>query len=319
MKNRAQPHKLLALSFQKLSHWNSTPARDHLGNLIRINYFLEERIRRILLEVAFMDLEFLLELRNHSVLEPRRSLIITARDRLLAFITFFVKTHTDPAHVFKRSLLGLPLCSHRIALNLKRCELLLQFFKPLLRCLVLLLLERNLLNFKTAHMSRDFVKFLGTRIHLRANARTSLIEQIDRFIRKETILNVARGKHNRTHQRLITNMDVMIFLKTLLNPAEYRNRVLFRRGIDHHRLETALKRLVLLHVLPVFVKSRRTNAMKFAAGKHRLEHISGIGTTFGLTRADDSMDFIDKKNNPSLGILHLLKDRLKTFLKLSTI
>ena len=79
-----------------------------------------------------------------------------------------------------------------------------------------------------------------------------------------------------------------------------------RRLVDHHRLEAALERGVLLDVLAVLVQSRRADAVQLAAGQHRLEHVAGVHRALGGAGADDVVQLVDEEQDAALGGLDLV-------------
>ena len=74
-----------------------------------------------------------------------------------------------------------------------------------------------------------------------------------------------------------------------------------RRLVDHHRLEAALERRVLLDVLAVLVERRGADAVQLAAGEHRLEHVAGVHRALGRAGADDGVQLVDEEEDPALG------------------
>ena len=106
-------------------------------------------------------------------------------------------------------------------------------------------------------------------------------------------------------------------LVSLLESAQYRDRVLHRRLGDHDGLETSFKRRIRLDVLAVFVKRCGAYAVYLAARQHRLQDIAGIHCAVGLARADDGVDLIYEQDNPAFARPDLAEHRLESFLKLA--
>jgi len=46
--------------------------------------------------------------------------------------------------------------------------------------------------------------------------------------------------------------------------------------VDHHRLEAAFERGILLNVFALLVERGRADAVQLAAGEHGLEHVAGV-------------------------------------------
>ena len=266
-----------------------------------------------------MRLELLLQLRDHTILHAGGGFVVAARQRLRIADLRIVQGGADLADIFQRRLLLLPLRRHLIILHLQALQFLLKFLQPLLGGIVLLLLERNLLNLQAPHMPRDLVQFLRLRIELRADARAGLVQEVDRLVRQEPILDVARREHHGADERRVLDVDVVILLKTLLQTAQDRDGILLRGRIHLNRLETPFERGILLHVLAVFVERRRAHAVQFAARQHRLEHVAGVGTAFRLARAHDRMNLVDKEDDLPLRLLDRLQHGLQTFFELSAV
>ncbi len=88
-----------------------------------------------------------------------------------------------------------------------------------------------------------------------------------------------------------------------------------RRFVDHHGLKAAFEGGVLLDVLAVFVERGGADAVQFAAGEHRLEHVAGVHRALGLAGADDGVDFVDEEDDLALGLGHLLEHGLEALLE----
>ena len=72
----------------------------------------------------------------------------------------------------------------------------------------------------------------------------------------------------------------------------------FHRGLaDEYFLEAAFKRGILLHILAVFIKRGRADAMQLAAGQSRFQHIAGIHGTLALAGADHGVQLIDEQDD----------------------
>ena len=105
----------------------------------------------------------------------------------------------------------------------------------------------------------------------------------------------------------------------LLKTAENGNRVLNGRLPDHHLLETAFQRRVLLDVLTVFVESRRADHMEFATRERGLQHVAGVHRAFGLAGSDHRMQLIDEENDAAVLRGHFLQKPLQAFLEFTAV
>ena len=92
-----------------------------------------------------------------------------------------------------------------------------------------------------------------------------------------------------------------------------------RRLLDHHRLEPALERLVLLDVLAILVERRRADAAQLAARERRLEQIRRVVAAFGGAGADERVQLVDEQDDPALGGRDLLEHGLQPLLELAAV
>ena len=314
-----EAHELFALALDELRHGDAAPARDDLRDLVRRHLLAQERRARVRAQVVLMHLELLLEFGDVAVLEPRRLVEVAFALGALVAVLRVLQARADAAHVLERTLLLLPLRRHLVGLRLEVLELVLQLDEPLLRVLVLLLLERDLLDFETAHVPRDLVELLRAGVHLRADAGARLVEEIDGLVRQEAVLDVARAERDGRDERLVADVHVVVLLEALLDAAQNRDRILLARRIDLHGLEAALQGGVLLHVLAVLVEGRRADAVELAAREHRLEHVARVARPLGLAGADDRVDLVDEEDDLPLRLLDLLEDGLQPLLELAPV
>ena len=120
-------------------------------------------------------------------------------------------------------------------------------------------------------------------------------------------------------QRGVADADAVVDLVLVLEAAEDRDRVLDRRLLDHHRLEPALERLVLLDVLAVLVERRRADAAQLAARERGLQEIRRVGRAFGRAGADERVQLVDEQDHAALGRRDLLEHGLQALLELAAV
>ena len=72
-------------------------------------------------------------------------------------------------------------------------------------------------------------------------------------------------------------------------------------------------------MLFVLIQRRGADGAQFAAGQRRLEQIAGVHRSFGLSRADHRVQFIDEQNHLPIALLNFLNDSLEPILKLAAI
>ncbi len=123
----------------------------------------------------------------------------------------------------------------------------------------------------------------------------------------------------RGDQRGIADADTVVDFVLVLEAAEDRDGVVDGRLLDHHRLEPALERLVLLDVLAILVERRRADRAELAAGERGLQQIGGIGRAFSGTGTDERVQLVDEHDDAALGRGDLFEHRLQALLEFAAI
>ena len=116
----------------------------------------------------------------------------------------------------------------------------------------------------------------------------------------EAVGDVAVGEHGRGDERGVADVDAVVRLVALLQPAQDRDRVRDGRLADEDRLEAPLERGVLLDVLAVLVERRRADRAQLAAREHRLEQVRRVDGALGRARADDRVQLVDEEDDLAL-------------------
>ncbi len=94
---------------------------------------------------------------------------------------------------------------------------------------------------------------------------TGFVDEVDRLVRKEAVMDVAVGKEGRRLEGVLGIDDVVMLLIALLDPLEDRDR-LFRAGFGNEdRLKPALERRILLDVLAVLAQGGGPDALDLSA------------------------------------------------------
>ena len=162
---------------------------------------------------------------------------------------------------------------------------------------VLLLLERLLLDLELHDAALDLVDLGRHRVDLDAQPRRRLVDQVDRLVGQEAVGDVAVRERRRGDDRGVLDAHAVVHLVALLEPAQDRDRVLDGRLVDEDRLEAALERGVLLDVLAVLVERGRADGAQLAAREHRLEQVGGVHRALGGAGADDRVQLVDEQDD----------------------
>jgi hypothetical protein len=100
--------------------------------------------------------------------------------------------------------------------------------------------------------------------------------------------------------RRVGDIDAMVHLVFLLQPAQDRDGGLDARLVDQDFLEAALEGSILLDVLAVFIERGCTDAVQFAARQRGLEHVARVHCALGFAGADHRMNLVDEQNGLAL-------------------
>src|SRR5690606_28101647 len=147
-----------------------------------------------------------------------------------------------------------------------------------------------------------------------AQPGAGLVDQVDRLVRQEAVVDVAVGEVRGRDDRAVGDRDAVVRLVPVAQTLEDLDRVRERRLRDLDRLEAALERGVLLDVLAVLVQRRRTDGLQLAAGQLRLEDAGRVDRTLGGTRTDERVDLVDEQDDVAAGrdlLEHLLEALLE--------
>ena len=209
----------------------------------------------------------LLKLRDAAVLQLRHAPEIAGAPRGLELDAHALEFLADVRRALQRGLLGLPDLLEIRVFPLERVQRSLERSQALARGLVILLLERLLLDLQLNDAALEPIERLGLGVDLHADARRGLIDQVDRLVRQLAVGDVAVRERRRGDDGRIGDLDAVMHLVALLQAAQDRDRVLHRGLIDQHVLEAPLERRILLDVLAVLIERRR--ARRSAARRAR--------------------------------------------------
>ena len=221
----------------------------------------------------------------------------------------------DLADAVERLLLARPAGGELVATLLRLGQLALDRLAPLLR----LLAHRRELDLELAHAALGLVELERRRVDLHPQARTGLVDEVDRLVRQLAVRDVAVGEHRGGDQRRVADAHAVVRLVALLEAAQDRDRVRDGRLADEDRLEAPLERRVLLDVLAVLVERRRADRAQLAAGEHRLQQVRRVDRALGRARTDDRVQLVDEEDDLALGVLDLLEDGLDPLLELAAV
>ena len=128
-----------------------------------------------------------------------------------------------------------------------------------------------------------FVDFLqvgrpGHRLQMHAGA--GLVDHVDGLVRQAAAGDVAARKLDGRLDGVVGDLHVVVLLVAVAEPLEDLDRLALGRRLDHDHLEAAVQGAVLLDVLAILVERGGADALDFAAGEARLEHVRGVDGPF---------------------------------------
>ena len=309
--------QLLTLGSQHTRNGNPRPAGYHLGHILGIDLLLDHRpAGRSRTEFVLKSRDLLLGLLNLAVTNLGHTAVIALPFSLLSLdLQVF-----DPVLVLLDLLqhvpFAFPLGTKLGAFGPQLLDLMGQLLDTLL---VVLAADRLALDLELTYPAIQHIDLLRHGVHLQAEFRSRLVDQVDRLIGQETGGDVALRKFDGRNDRLVLDPHLMVVLVTILQSAQDRNRILGRRFIDHDFLKTTLERLVLLEIFLELVERRSTDRTQLTARQGRFENIGGIHRTRRLAGSDQRMNFVDEEQYLALAGGHLLHDGLQTLLELTLV
>ncbi len=178
-------------------------------------------------------------------------------------------------------------------------------------------LQRLLLDLELNDAPLQPIERLGLGVDLHADARRGLVDQVDRLVGKLAVGDVAVRQRGRGDDRRVGDVDTVMDLVALLQPAQDRDGVFDRGLIDQHLLEAPLQRGVLLDVLAILIERRRAYAMQLAARQRRLQHVAGVHGAFGLAGADHGVQLVDEEDDLTFLLGQVVEHGLQALLELA--
>ena len=263
--------------------------------------------------------DLFLEIRYEAVAKLARTRQVALALRLLEFVAQPLEFFLEFLRRAKLLFFGLPPCRHRLRFFLELGDRLFETPETVFRSRVGFLLQSFALDHQLHQIAVDRIELFGLGIDLHAETRRGLIDKIDGLVGQKAIGDVAVRKRCGGDERAIGDAHAVMQLVLLFDAAQDRDRILDRRLADEDRLEAPRKRRVFFDVLPVFIERRRADAMQLPARQRRLQQVAGIHRAFGLSGADDRVQFVDEKNDVALLGLDFRQHGFQTLLEFAAV
>ena len=144
------------------------------------------------------------------------------------------------------------------------------------------------------------------------------IDDIDGFIRLETIRDVTTGKFDSRFHCFIGDLCFMKGFVAITQTLQDLQRIFRCRFTDFDRLEATFQSSILFDILLIFFQSGRTDAAQLPACQSRFHDIGCIHGAFRRACSHQCMQFIDEKD-PVFMFLHFINDFFQPFLKFASV
>ena len=185
--------------------------------------------------------------------------------------------------------------------------------------LVLLALDGLALNLQLLQAARNLVEFLGHAVALHAQLGSRLVHQVDGLVGQEALGDVAVREFHGSHHGLVLDTHLVVCLVSLLQPSQDGDARCHVGLVDHHALEPAFERLVLLEVLLVLIEGCSAYAAQVATCQSGLQDVGGVHGALASSGTHQRVDFVDEEDDLAVGLDDVVDDALQTFLELTLV
>src|SRR5579885_650743 len=309
------PEELLLLALEHLRDRDAGPLGDDLGDLL-LRHLVAHEPRRLVLGGGGRG-QALLELRNPAVLQLRHAAEVTGPAGGIELEARPIQFLADLRRPLQGRFLGFPDLLEIGILLLQAVQRLLQGRETPAGSLVLLLLQRLLLDLQLDDAPLEAIERLGLGVDLHADARGGLVDEVDRLVGQLAVGDVTVRESRRGDDRRIGDVDAVVNLVSLLQAAQEGDGVLDRGLIDQHLLEAPLERRVLLDVLAVLIQRRGAHAVQLATRQRRLQHVAGVHGALGLAGADHGVQLVDEEDDLPFLLGEIVENRFEALLELA--
>ena len=149
-------------------------------------------------------------------------------------------------------------------------QLFLELCKARFRQLVVLVFERGLFDLHLDDLAVDDVELGRHRVHLGADHRAGLVDEVDGLIGEEAVGDIAVRERRSGDDRGVCDLYAVEDLISRFQTTQNGDRIFHARLLHKNRLEPPFKRGVLFNILPVLVERCCADAVQFASCQHRL-------------------------------------------------
>ena len=222
------------------------------------------------MRLLFVLLELLFKLGKIAVFELRGLFVFAVLFGKLNVAVELFDLLTQLLYLPDGLLLVFPLRLHGLEGFAVLGQLFLELCKARLRELVVLVFERSFLDLHLDDLTVDHVELGRHRVHLGADHRAGLVDEVDGLIGEEAVGDIAVRERRSGDDRGVRDLHAVEHLVSRFQTTQNGNRVFHARLLHKNGLEPPLERRIFFNILPVLVERRCTDAVQFASCQHRL-------------------------------------------------
>ena len=293
--------QLGAFAFHHLGDGDTRCPRYDFGDFLGTDFSTQELmlggfgIRFVTL--AFGSLQLGLQLRQLAVLQLGQFVELTLALQLGHLQTQLFDLFAHLRRTLQRRFLGAPDFIQIGVFLAERVDLLFDQRQTLLRGFVLFFLDGFALDLELDQTTVELIHLLRLGVDFHLDLGGGFVNEVDGLVRQEAIRDVTVREFSRGNDGRVGDLDAVVDLIALLQTTQNSDGRFDGGFFHHHFLEAALQGGILLDVLAVFVQRGGADAVQFATGECRLEHIASVHGTFGFTGTDHGVDFVDEEND----------------------
>ena len=309
--------QLFPFALHHLGHRDTGPAGHHLRDLV-LGHIASQK-DRFPLTCLVGTCQLLLQFGNPAIPQFGHALQVPGPARPLEFRAHPVQFLLDLLAALHRGFLRVPDLLEIGVLLLQPADFLFQRLEPFPRGGVAFLLQRLPFHLDLDDATVEPVHGLRLGVDFHADAAGGLVHQVDGLVRKVAVGDVAVGQRRRGNDRGIRDIHAMVHLVAFFQPAQDGNGILHGRLVHQHLLESPLQRGILLHVLAVLVQGGCADAVQFAPGQGRFQHVARIHGALGLAGPHHGVQLVDEQDDLSFLLGEIVQHRLQAFLEFAPV
>ena len=299
-----QTKQLIFFTLHHLVDRNTRPTGYHVRDIFTIHFFLDHSggtLHRMQFRLYFLDLFFLCL--EFAVTDFGHFTVIAFTLGLIGFKLQVFDIYLILLDLVDLFFFAFPLGFLFLFFFLQVRDFLVQLFQFRL---IIFTFDCFAFNFQLFDTTGNFIQRFRHRVYLQTQTSSSLIHQVDRLIRKETVCNITTRKLNGRDDSIIFDTYLMVILVLFLQTTKDGNSIQLIRFFHHHHLETTFQRFILFKVFLILIQSSCTDGTQFTTCQGRFQDIGGIHCAVAFTCSYQGMYFINEENDLTIRLRNFI-------------